>query len=135
MICISDFIKIYGPLCMCSQQQFVCLFRLFIHDKLVIVCCSIDYKTYLGYFCNKMIQFLGTEDGRSMTTFYYCSVNDQSGLQSINTFSKLSCFFNVSKCAANYVIWFEVYDGFIGQKVWSYEGRNVGHSALAELPI
>ena len=58
-----------------------------------------------------------TEDGRSMTTFYYYSVNHQSGLQS-NTFSKLSyIFFNTSKCAANYVISFEVYDGFIGQKI------------------
>ena len=26
-------------------------------------------------------------------------------------------FFNTSKCAANYVISFEVYDGFIGQKI------------------
>ena len=34
----------------------------------------------------------GTENGRSMTTFYYCYVNHQSGLQS-NTFSKLSYIF------------------------------------------
>ena len=34
----------------------------------------------------------GTENGRSMTTFYYCSVNHQSGLQR-NTFSKLSYIF------------------------------------------
>ena len=33
-----------------------------------------------------------TEDGRSMTTFYYCSVNHQSGLQS-KTFSTLSYIF------------------------------------------
>ena len=26
-------------------------------------------------------------------------------------------FFNALKCAANYVIYFEVYDGFIGQKI------------------
>ena len=26
-------------------------------------------------------------------------------------------FFNTSKCATNYVISFEVYDGFIGQKI------------------
>ena len=46
----------------------------------------------------------GMEDGRSMTTFYYCSVNHQSGLQR-NTFSKLSyTFFNTSKCASNYSI-------------------------------
>jgi hypothetical protein len=25
--------------------------------------------------------------------------------------------------------------GFIGQNIWSYEGRKVGHSGLAELPI
>ena len=46
-----------------------------------------------------------TEDGRSMTAFYHYSVNHPSGLQR-NTFSK---------CAANYVISFEVQDGFIGQ--------------------
>ena len=56
------------------------------------------------------------EEGRSMTTFYYNPVNHQSGLQR-NTFSKLSYFFNTSKCVANYVISFEVYDGFIGQKI------------------
>jgi hypothetical protein len=57
------------------------------------------------------------EDGRSMTTFYYYSVNHQSGLQR-NTFSKLSYIsFYTSKCAPNYVISFEVYDGFIGQKI------------------
>jgi hypothetical protein len=42
-----------------------------------------------------------------MTGFYYCSANHQSGFQ-----NKLS-----SKCAANDVISFEVYDGFIGQKI------------------
>ena len=43
-----------------------------------------------------------------MTTFYYYSVNHQSGLQR-NTFSKLSyIFFNTSKCATDYVISFEV---------------------------
>ena len=26
-------------------------------------------------------------------------------------------FYDTSKCAANYVISFEVYDGFIGQKI------------------
>ena len=47
------------------------------------------------------------EDGRSMTTFYYYSVNPQSGLQR-NTFSKLSyIFFNTSKCATNFVIQFD----------------------------
>ena len=51
------------------------------------------------------------EDGRSMTTFYHCSVNHQS------SFSKLSYIFNTSKCAVNYVISFKVYDGFIGQKI------------------
>ena len=47
------------------------------------------------------------EDGRSMTTFYHCTVNHQS------SFSKLSYIFNTSKCATNYVILFEIYDGFI----------------------
>ena len=37
----------------------------------------------------KVLLVLITEDRRSMTTFYYCSVNHQSGLQR-NTFSKSS---------------------------------------------
>jgi hypothetical protein len=44
-----------------------------------------------------------TEDGRSMTTFHYCSVN-------------YHIFFTTSKYAAKYVISFEVYDDFICQK-------------------
>ena len=53
-----------------------------------------------------------------MNTFYYYSVNHQSGFQR-NTFSKLSYIFLIctSKCAANYAISFEVYDGLIGQKI------------------
>ena len=66
-----------------------------------------------------------------MTTFfvfYHCSVNHQSGLQS-NAFSKLSYIFKTSKCAANYVISIEVYDGFIGQKMlklWKQESWQFG---------
>ena len=75
---------------------------------------------YISLLPNGALRFLAcpTEDGRSMTTFYYCSINHHSGLQS-NTFSKLSYIFLIctSKCAANYVISFEVYDGFIGQKI------------------
>ena len=70
-----------------------------------------------------------------MTSFYYCSVNHQSGLKS-NTFSISSfIFFNTSKCATNYVILFEIYDGFVGQKIlklWRQESWLFG---LAELPI
>ena len=40
----------------------------------------------------KVLLVLITEDRRSMTTFYYCSVNHHSGLES-NTFSKLSYIF------------------------------------------
>ena len=40
----------------------------------------------------KVLLVLTTEDRRSMTTFYYCSVNHQSGLQR-NTFSKSSYIF------------------------------------------
>ena len=45
-------------------------------------------------FCLLLINFCNptTEDGWSKTTFYYCSVNHQSGLQS-NPFSKLSYIF------------------------------------------
>ena len=42
----------------------------------------------------KVLLVLITEDRRSMTTFYYCSVNHQSGLQR-NTFSKVSYIFPV----------------------------------------
>ena len=40
-------------------------------------------------------KFIRPKHGRQKVHdyFYYCSVNHQSGLQSINTFSKLSCFF------------------------------------------
>ena len=64
-------------------------------------------------------KFIRPKHGRQKVHdyFYYCSVNHQSGLQS-NTFSKLlHNIFNTSKCATNYVISFEVYDGFIGQKI------------------
>ena len=70
------------------------------------------------------------------TTFYYCSVNHQSGLES-NTFSKSSNnFFNTSKCARNYVISFEVYDGFIGEqilKLWRQESWPLGPCWFAHL--
>ena len=57
-------------------------------------------------FGSGISSMVGTEDGRSMTTFYYYSVNHQSGLQR-----------NTSKFVANYVISFVVYDGFIDQKI------------------
>jgi hypothetical protein len=76
------------------------------------------------------------EDRGSMTTFYYCSVNHQSGLQS-NTFSKLSyIFFNTSKCATNFVILFEIFDGFIGQKIlklWRQESWPFGSGWAAHI--
>ena len=50
-----------------------------------------------------------TEDGNSMTTFYYYSVNHQSGLQR-NTFPKLSYIFlihqNVSQIMSFHLWWF-----------------------------
>ena len=33
------------------------------------------------YFGTRALMSLVTEDGRSMTTFFYCSINHQSGLQ------------------------------------------------------
>ena len=57
-------------------------------------------------------------EGRSMTTFYYCSVNHQSGLQS-NTFSKLSYIFlmnqNVPQILSLHLRY--IYNDFIGQKI------------------
>ena len=58
-----------------------------------------------------------TEDGRSMTTFYYYSVKIINLVYRDTCFQNYHIFFNTSKCAANYVISFEVYDGFIGQKI------------------
>ena len=53
--------------------------------------------------------------------FYYCSVNHQSGLQR-NTNQ------NVLQIMSFHLRYMMV-------SFWSYEGRNVGHLALAELPI
>jgi hypothetical protein len=50
-----------------------------------------------------------------MTTFYY-SVNHQSGLQR-NTFSKFS-YFSLIHQNVPQIMTFEVYDGFIGQKIF-----------------
>ena len=76
-----------------------------------------------------------TEDGRSMTTFYYYYVNHQSGLQS-NTFSKLSYIFlilqNVPQIMSFHLRYMMV--SYV-KRFWSNEGRKVGHSALAQLPI
>ena len=76
-----------------------------------------------------------TEDVRSMTTFYYCSINHQSGLQS-NTFSKLSYIFlihqNVPQIMSFHLRYMMV---SYFKRFWSYAGRKVGHSALAGLPI
>ena len=92
-------------------------------ELLLIMCSYFFGLTTLGqkYFffvaISENFRHYCTEDERSMTTFYYCSVNHQSGLQS-NIFSKKSYrFFNTLKCAANYVFSFEVYDCFIGQKI------------------
>ena len=84
-----------------------------------------------------------TEDGRSMATFYYCSVNHQSGLQS-NIFKIIIYSFNTSKCAANYVISFELYDGFISQDfevmkagklaIWPWMSCPYNKHTLVDLP-
>ena len=57
-----------------------------------------------------------TKDGRSLITFHFFSVKHQSGLQR-NTFLNISYLFSTSKCASNYVISFEIYDGFIVQNI------------------
>ena len=52
-----------------------------------------------------------------MTSFYYCSVNHQSGLHS-NTFSKLSYGFLVHQNVPQIITFhLRAYDGFIGQKI------------------
>ena len=45
------------------------------------------------------------EDGSSMTTFYYCSINYQSGLQS-KTFSKLSYIFSIHQNVPHIMIFY-----------------------------
>ena len=55
----------------------------------------IEFHMHLQMKVEKNEKFLityTTKDGRSMTTFYYCSVNHQSGLQR-NKFSKLEYIF------------------------------------------
>ena len=42
-------------------------------------------------------------------------------------FKMITYFFNTSKCATNYVISFEVHDGFIGQE---FEAMKAGKSAI-----
>ena len=55
---------------------------------------------------------------------------DQDTIENLKVFVfQISYIFDTSKCATNCIISFEVYDGFNGQKVWSNEGRKVGHSA------
>ena len=79
--------------------------------------------------------FMVPNDRRSMTTYYYCSVNRHSGLQS-NTFSKLSYIFlihqNVPQIMSFHLRYMMV---SLVKRFWSYEGRKVGYSACAELPI
>ena len=71
---------------------------------------------------------MGTENGRSMTTIRYYSVNHQSGLQS-NMFSKLLySFWYIKMCDRLWhFIWF--HDDFIGQKIlklWRQESCSFG---------
>ena len=54
-------------------------------------------------------------------------------------FQNYHIFFNTSKCAANYVISFEIYDGFIGQKIlklWRQESWPFGlNPAQISIPV
>ena len=77
------------------------------------------------------------EDGRSMTSDYFLLLLCKSSIwfTEKQILKIVICFFNTSKCATIYVISLEVYGGFIGQKILNYEGRKVGHLALADLPI
>ena len=43
--------------------------------------------------------------------------NVSQPIKDFNVFTKVSYTFDVSKCATNYRNIFEVYDGFIGQKI------------------
>ena len=88
-------------------------------------CTKVYLVLFLSVFVTNFITYL-MEDKRSMMTFYHCSVNHKSGLPS-NTFSKSSYIFSIStsKCAANYVISFEVYDGFIGQKILMLQRQEI----------
>ena len=56
---------------------------------------SIYWQIEVSYLCFSVLSARSTEDGRFMTTFYYYSVNHQSGFKQRNTFSKLSYIFLV----------------------------------------
>ena len=43
--------------------------------------------------------------------------NVSQSIKDFKRFFKISYIFDTSKSAANYIISFEVYDGFIGQKI------------------
>ena len=72
-------------------------------------------KFHYNFFEHFLSKLIDSQKHGVVTTFYYYSVNHQSGLGK-HIFKIIIYFFNTLKCAANYVILFEVYDGFIGQK-------------------
>ena len=84
-----------------------------------------------------LTSFRSTEDGRSMTTFYFCILCKSSiWFTEKHIFKIIIYFFNKSKCAANYVISFEVYDNFIRQKIlklWRQESRPFGPGWAANI--
>ena len=65
-----------------------------------------------SYISNEMIQFVAHLDVSK-----YMKLKKTKNFKFFRIFFKISYIFDTSKYAANYIISFEVYDGFIGQKI------------------
>ena len=69
-----------------------------------------------------------TEDGRTLTTFYYCPVKSSFQFTEKHIFKIVIYPFNTSKSDANYVTSFELYDGFIA--FIDFEAMKAGKLAI-----
>ena len=72
----------------CSLGIGICLLESLGYSTYIDVSYVVEFQvSKISWILAQMIfLYFVTEDGRSMTSFYYCSVNHQSGLQS-NTLS------------------------------------------------
>ena len=102
---------------------------------------SIDTKKVWVYPYNFRMKFsiLDLIHGRRKVHDYFLLLLCKSSIwfTEKHIFKIIIYFFNTSKCATNYVISFEVYDGFIGQKIlklWRQESRPFGPGWAANIP-
>ena len=71
----------------------------------------------LKYYLKEDVLFLPERVVESKKSRGERSLMKQDTIENVSHFQNYHIFFNTSKCVANYVISFEVYDGFIGQKI------------------